>query len=111
MTSRQLAKRVGVTQAAIIFAERAEAKGDITLSTLRRYAAALDCELTYALVPKRSLREMVDERAETVARDEVLRVRRSMALESQKTSRENLEQAVAELRRKLLEGKSSRLWK
>ena len=70
MTTRQLAKAVGVTQAAVVDAERTEAKGDITLTTLQRYAAALGCELTYALVPKRPLQEVVEERAERIARDE-----------------------------------------
>lgn len=110
MTTRQLAKSVGVTQAAVVDAERSEAKGDITLATLRRYATALDCEVSYALVPKRPLQELVEERADHIARDQVLRVRHSMALEDQSTSKEHFEREIAELRRKLLEGKRSRLW-
>jgi predicted DNA-binding mobile mystery protein A len=110
MTTRQLAKAVGVTQAAVVDAERTEAKGDITLSTLQRYAAGLGCDLTYALVPKRPLQEVVAERAEQIARDEVSRAKHSMALEDQSTSREHLEHEIAELRRKLMEGKRSRLW-
>ena len=105
MTTRQLARSVGVTQAAVADAERSEAKGDITLTTLQRYAAALDCEVVYALVPKRPLQEVVYERA-----DQVARVSHSMALEDQSTSSEHLELQIAELRRKLLEGKRSRLW-
>ncbi len=110
MTTRQLAKSAGVTQAAVVDAERTEAKGDISLSTLRRYAAALGCELTYALVPKRPLQEIVEERADGIARDQVSRVRHSMALEDQVTSKENSEREIEDLRRKLLEGKRSRLW-
>jgi predicted DNA-binding mobile mystery protein A len=110
MTTRQLAKSVGVTQAAVVDAERTEAKGDITLATLQRYAAALDCDLRYALVPKRPLEEVVEERADRIARDQVSRVRHSMALEDQLTSKEHLEREIADLRRKLLEGKRSRLW-
>jgi predicted DNA-binding mobile mystery protein A len=110
MTTRQLAKSVGVTQAAVVNAERSEAKGDITLATLRRYASAMDCELVYALVPNRPLQESLEARAEQVARDQVLRVRHSMALENQQTSDEHLEREVAELRRRLLAGKRSRLW-
>ncbi len=110
MTTRQLAKAVGVTQAAVVDAERTEAKGDISLTTLQRYAAALGCELTYALVPKRPLQEVVEERAERIARDEVSRVKHSMALEDQSTGGEHLEREIAELRRKLMEGKRSRLW-
>lgn len=111
MTTRQLAGAVGVTQAAVVDAERTEAKGDITLATLRRYAAALDCELVYALVPKRSLKEVVEERADRIARDQVSRVRHSMALEEQSTGKGQAQRQIADLRRKLLEGKRSRLWR
>jgi predicted DNA-binding mobile mystery protein A len=110
ITTRQLAKTVGVTQAAIVDTERTESKGDITLATLQRYAAALDCELSYVLVPRRPLQEMVEERADRIARDQVSRVRHSMALENQQTNKENMERDVEELKRKLLEGKRSRLW-
>jgi predicted DNA-binding mobile mystery protein A len=110
MTTRQLAKSVGVTQAAVVDAERTEAKGDITVATLRRYAAALGCELNYALVPKRPLQEIVEDRADGIARDQVSRVRHSMALEDQATNKENFERDIEELRRKLLDGKRSRLW-
>ncbi len=110
ITTRQFAKTVGVSQAAVVDAERNEAKDDITLATLRRYAAALDCELIYALVPKHPLQETVEARAERVARDQVLRVRHSMVLENQQPNDEYLEREVAELRRKLLDGKRSRLW-
>ena len=110
MTTRQLAKSVGVTQAAVGDAERTEARGDITLATLRRYAAALGCELKYALVPKGSLQEMIEERADGIARDQVSRVRHSMALEDQATSQEDMKREIEELRRKLLAGRRSRLW-
>ena len=110
MTTRQLAKSVGVTQAAVGDAERTEARGDITLATLRRYAAALGCELNYALVPKGSLQEMIEERADGIARDQVSRVRHSMALEDQATSQEDMKREIEELRRKLLAGRRSRLW-
>ena len=110
MTTRQLAKAVGVTQAAVVNTERTEAKGDITLATLQRYAAALGCDVTYMLIPKRPLQEMVEERAELLARDQVVRVRHSMALENQPTGAEHMEREIADLRRRLLEGKPSRLW-
>jgi predicted DNA-binding mobile mystery protein A len=111
ITTRQLALSVGVTQSAVVDTERTEARGDITLNTLQRYAAALDCELRYVLVPKRPLQEMVEERADRIARDQVSRVRHSMALEDQHTGMDNQERDVAELKRKLLEGKRSRLWR
>lgn len=111
MTTRQVAASVGVSQAAVMDAERSEARGDITLSTLQRYAEALDCELAYALVPKRPLKDVIEQRADRIAREEVSRIRHSMALEEQATGDEQRERTVAALRRQLLEGRPSRLWR
>jgi len=91
-------------------AERTEAKGDITLATLRRYAAALGCELTYTLVPKHPLQRTVEDRAERVAREYISRLFPSAKLDGEPLSCKELELAIAELRRKLLDGKRPRLW-
>jgi predicted DNA-binding mobile mystery protein A len=111
MTTRQLAASVGVTQAAVMDAERAEARGDITLSTLRRYAEALDCELTYALVPRQPLQKMIEQRADRIARNEIARVRHTMELEEQGTGDDERARAVATLRQQILDGRPSRLWR
>jgi predicted DNA-binding mobile mystery protein A len=110
MTTRQLAQAVGVSQGAVVDIERSEARDDITLASLRRYAAAIDCELVYALVPKKPLHEILEDRADRVAREQVARVSQSMSLEDQATSTDHQEREIADLRRKLLEGKRSRLW-
>lgn len=110
MTTRQMAHRVGVTAGAVSIAEGSEARNEIALATLQRYATALDCELVYALVPRRSLEEVLEEQADRIARDQVSRVRHSMALEDQSTSRKVAEREVAEVRQRLLDGKLSRLW-
>ena len=92
-------------------AERTEAKGDITLATLRRYAAALGCDLTYTLVPKRPLQNMVEDRAAHVARECILGPAPPTPMEgSESLSCGELEMAIEELRRKLLDGKRPRLW-
>ena len=57
MTVRQFAKAAGTAPSTAQAAERAEAKGDISLSTLTRYADALGCELRYVLVPRKPLRQ------------------------------------------------------
>jgi predicted DNA-binding mobile mystery protein A len=110
MTTRQLASAVGVTQTAVVDAERNEANGDITLATLQKYATALGCEVSYVLVPKRSLEQMLEERAELIAREQVSRVSHSMSLESQQTGKDHMEREIGEIRKRLLEGKRSRLW-
>jgi predicted DNA-binding mobile mystery protein A len=111
MTTRQLAAKVGVSQAAVMDAESAETRNDITLATLQRYADALSCDVVYVLRPRHPLEQIVDAQADRIARLEVARVRHSMALEAQATDDASIETQVEELRRRLLEGKPSRLWK
>ena len=110
MTAEQLAKRLHVTRQAVSDAERREAADEITLAQLRRIAGALECELVYAIVPRRSLREVVDRRAETLARDEVARVSHSMALEAQGTDEAWLPARVEQVKREILAHPWSRLW-
>jgi predicted DNA-binding mobile mystery protein A len=83
MTAAELGRRLGVTHAAVFELERSERNGSARLATLRRAAAALDCELVYALIPRRGLVETVRSRAETLADEELARVRQTMALEDQ----------------------------
>jgi len=48
--------------------ERTGADEKITLASLRKLASALDCKLQYTLVPRKSLAEILEDRAITVAR-------------------------------------------
>lgn len=83
MTAEQLGERMGITQPSVQRLEQSEAEGTIQLKTLRRAAEALDCEVVYALVPRKTLRQTYDDAARAVARRELGRVSHSMALEDQ----------------------------
>jgi len=65
MTKGQLGVRIQLSISTIDKLERSEERGAITLASLDRLAAGLDCELVYALVPTRgrTIDEMVRERA------------------------------------------------
>ena len=63
MSGREFADRLGVTQQTIPDIERSEQRDTIKLETLRRAAAALDCDLAYVLVPRRGLDELVTQQA------------------------------------------------
>jgi predicted DNA-binding mobile mystery protein A len=63
----QLAKRLGVTPAAVVQLEKRELAGTVTLESLRKAAEALDCELVYALVPKTSLAITLERRVNLLA--------------------------------------------
>lgn len=90
-TSRQLPAQL----------EKAEAEDRITLKSLRTAANALGCDLVYALVPRAgSLRELVEQRERANAKERVLGVEHSMALEDQAVGR--VDEAVeAETKRQL----------
>ena len=64
--------------------ESSEAEYRITLTSLRKAADALGCELVYALVPKSAnIQELAEKRARSKAADNVRAVEHSMALEDQ----------------------------
>ena len=101
MTSRQLAKRMGVVQSRIVALEKAEATDSTTLKSLREAAEALNCQLVYALVPKAPLDEVLRERAAAKALDQFGHVAQGMMLENQSLTtgqmHEELERLTAEI--------------
>jgi predicted DNA-binding mobile mystery protein A len=112
MTSGVLAERLGVTASGARKLEQAEALDAITLGTLRRVAQALDCDLQYALVPRRPLREMRWQQALHLAQQWQQRAGRTMALEAQPVAspsaaaNERLEAMALEI----LHTSGTRLW-
>jgi len=97
MSTYALAARVGVKQPSVVQSEQSEKRGIISLGTLARYGNALDCDLRYALVPRRSLHDTLEERIRTVARRMVEQTAHSMDLEKQRPSDQALEKQVARL--------------
>lgn len=107
MTAEQLGHRLGVKQSSAILLEQSEAKGSIELATLRRAAAALDCEFVYAFVPKKSLEETLRARARNFIRRRLAPVEHSMMLEDQKVQGKAEENRVDEV---LRETNPSKFW-
>lgn len=107
MTAEQLANRLGVKQPTLHELEQSEMKGSIELATLRRVAAALDCTLVYALVPRQTLEEMVRTRARSFSRRRLAPVEHSMLLEDQQVPGMAEEERVDAV---LRETRPSKLW-
>lgn len=99
ISSGELARRLGTSRQLPLQLEKSEAEDKITLKSLRAVANALDCDLVYALVPRAaSMEELIENRARAEARQRVLGVEHSMALENQAAG--NVDEAVeAEARR------------
>ena len=79
----QLGKLMGIRRQSVADMELSEAKGSITLDTLRRAAAAMDCTLVYALVPNTTLQATVETRAHALAHTALVATAQTMALEDQ----------------------------
>lgn len=110
MTTRQLARRIGVGQSRAVDIEKAETTGAITLDSLQRAARALDCELVYALVPRKPLEVIVEERATTLARHRVKAIHHTMALEAQSVAETDEQEQVKRLARQFMEKSGTKLW-
>ncbi|MDQ0651604.1 helix-turn-helix domain-containing protein [Pseudomonas cedrina] len=107
---RAQAEIAGVSSVTLTKSERSEAEDRISLAQLRKLAAALDCELVYGLVPKKPLHEVIQDRAELMAKQEILGVAHSMSLEDQRPSDAFIELQIDERRKELLDGSWKRLW-
>lgn len=101
MSSLQLATRIGVSPQAITGLEQSEASGTVRLNTLRRVAEGLNATLVYAIVPNTTLAQMVEDRADRIARAAVESVDHTMRLEGQATGPEAIEEAVSRYREEL----------
>jgi predicted DNA-binding mobile mystery protein A len=84
MPRHALGQRMGVGEKRVQQMELGEARGSITVESLARAAAALDCELLVALVPRESLEARVQARRLRLAMDWIrTRALHTMALEGQ----------------------------
>lgn len=110
MTSRQLGKRMGVSQSTAAGFEKSEVHKGITLDSLERAARALNCRLVYALVPEKPLQLLVADRARAVARTRLHAASHSMALESQRVDEADEREQLEMLVEKLLKQSGSKLW-
>jgi predicted DNA-binding mobile mystery protein A len=93
VTYTELGERLQASRSLAAQQEKAEVDDRITLKSLRACAAALDCELVYAFVPRSpSIEETLAAHARNVASQTVRRVEHSMALEDQASG--NVDKAI-----------------
>lgn len=110
MTKTQLAKRMGIARPNINQLETNEMSGSITMASLQKAAEALGCDLRYVLVPKASLKAMIDQQALRRAEQKLSRVNQSQALEASALDSANLQDAIADLAKELEVRRPTDLW-
>ena len=110
MSSPQLAKRLEMSKSQASQMERMEAEDRITLKQLRRVANSLDCDLMYALVPRKPIDSMLHDRARQKAQKLVAKTDVQMKLEAQQLSNEQLEVQIKMETERLLREMPRNLW-
>jgi predicted DNA-binding mobile mystery protein A len=110
MSAAALARRLGMSHAGVRKLEASEASDAITLASLRKLAQALDCEVQYALVPRTSLSQQLQDQAQAVARTQLLPIAHSMALEDQAVNGPSNKLQFDLAVKALLEGSRRELW-
>jgi predicted DNA-binding mobile mystery protein A len=96
MSSKDLAARIGVAESTVLRLEVSEQAETAQLSSLRRAADALGCDLVYALVPRLPLEHVVQEQARKQAMSFLAPVQHTMLLEGQTPKRSDTETLLAD---------------
>jgi predicted DNA-binding mobile mystery protein A len=110
MTGANLARRMDLTRARIAKAEKAELDGSATIKSMRAAAEAMGCQFVYAIVPPKSVENLIIDQARKKAMAVVMTANKHMALESQMLSKEKIEQEITRLTRDFVHEMPSDLW-
>jgi len=110
MSRRQLAERLGLSTSRVQRLEQDEVTGSVTLKSLQRTAEAMDCVLVYAVLPRSSLDETLQQQAIKKAKTQFQAVSHSMALESQAVNEEANRYMVESLAKQMIEKSKRSLW-
>lgn len=111
MSLRQLGTRINISPQGVGDMEKREANGTITINTLRDLARGLDMKLVYGFLPnKGTIDQMIEQRANEIAKEIVNRTHVTMTLEDQQNSKERIEKAVKQKTEEIRHEMPKYLW-
>lgn len=111
MTLAQLANKLNMTKQGVQKTEESEAKGSISLKSLREIGDAMELKLVYGFVPKDgSLENLISKKAYSLAEKIVLRTNQNMKLEGQGIGEEHIKESIKELAEELKREMKKSLW-
>ncbi len=111
MTLEQLGQKLSITRQGVKKIEEREAAGSISIKSLREIGQALNVEFVYGFVAKHgSIEDLVNFKAEALAKKIVLRTSHNMKLENQGNSDEQINQAIADLTEEIKREMNKSLW-
>jgi len=111
MTRDQLGAKLKLTKGAIQKIEEREATGQITINKLRDVGRALNMQFVYGFTPKDgTIDNLVNLRAEKLARKIVLRTNQNMKLEDQGIRDEKINASIKDLANEIKREMRKSLW-
>jgi predicted DNA-binding mobile mystery protein A len=111
MTREQLGAKLDMTKGAIQKIEEREATGQISINKLKDIGNALNMKFVYGFIPKDgTIEDLVNLKAEKLARKIVLRTNQNMKLEDQGIGDEKIEKTIKELAAELKREMKKSLW-
>ena len=111
MTRDQLGTKLGLTKGAIQKIEEREAAGTITINKLRYVGDVIDMQFVYGFVPKDgSIDNLIQLKAEKLARKIVLRTNQNMKLEDQGISDNKINESIVDLAIEIKREMRKSLW-
>ncbi len=111
MTREQLGMKLNLTKGGIQKIEEREATGQITLNKLKDAGRALNMKFIYGFVPEDgTIENLINLKAEKLARKIVLRTNQNMKLEDQAISEKKIEESINDLADELKREMSKSLW-
>jgi len=108
MSQRTLAKRAAMQQSSIARIE--SGRLDPNISTLKKIADAMGCDLIITIVPRSDLETMRENQAKTKAEQKIRYLHGTMSLEKQAPNQKLLKELLDEEVKNLLDSSGSALW-
>ena len=105
MTTTQLAKRLEISQPRIVAMEKNER--NVKISTMERIADVLNCDFTYAFIPREHIDDIIYNQKKKKAQKILDKVNKNMELENQLVKTDDLLKDIIE---ELLDGNIARIW-
>jgi predicted DNA-binding mobile mystery protein A len=111
MTLEQLGNKLNITRQGAKSIEVSESIGTISLKSMKEIGAVLNMHFVYAFVPKDgSIENLINHKAEELARKIVLRTSQNMKLENQGNTEEQITMAIGDLTIELKRELNKSLW-
>ena len=111
MTMAQLGTKLKITRQGVKKIEESEAKGTISINSLKEVGEALDLKLVYGFVPKDgTINNLISAKAEKLARKIVLRTHQNMRLEDQGIGDKKITESIRDLAHEIKREVRKSLW-